>query len=211
MLPFKGRGKYPSSYQWPCYNALTLTHYWPIAMHWVCSVQRYATVVTCIRITGLFRFLIKSSRERITMPETLLSHRADLELSTHWGETMGFVVEARYEMLSHVDDIHKYWKPVTTHDNARCPWHLWIPANCTYVLFANSAIQRLSWKTWMNIWLRKAIVGFREEERVYYLPYSGYNLARPCHWGCWQMGANGRLRKHGGEKQDTTHLGEIAD
>ena len=161
------------------------------------------------------------------MPQTLLSH-----LTASWVHTevkpwvWGTCRHVLYMGCSRMDDIHKYWKRVTTAWQSP-PWHLCLPANsihdnprcgfaCKWCKTMSILFSLATLKPWMNITLvGRGYCGIHTGRLgcVVYIPYSGYNLARraPCYWGCQQMGANGCLRKHAGEKQDTIHLGETAD
>ena len=158
------------------------------------------------------------------MPQTLLSHLTASWVHTevkpwvcgtcwhvHIWDALAWMIFTSIENESRLPDNPHPCLPATSiHDNPRCG------RACNWCKTMSILFSLATLKPWMNIALvGRGYCGIHtgREGCVVYIPYSGYNLARraPCYWGCQQMGANGRLRKHGGEKQDTTHSGETSD
>ena len=127
--------------------------------YWVCTVQSAAVIC----IWDSLRFLINTSCASYNnAPQTLLPHLTAswVDYTVRWNH--GFAVHTGMCMgCSRVDDIHKYWKRVTTVWQFP-PWHLCLPPNsihdnprcgreCKWCKTISILFSLETVKLWMNI------------------------------------------------------------
>ena len=154
----------------------SLTHYWVCTTHVLCTGIGMLLLLWPASHSLLFRFLLNTWCARVTMPQTLLSHRAASWVQC--GETVGLWYARRvYGMLS------RTWMIFTSIENESRSMTMPVTLVVCYKLHSRQSIVWLclqtvqynarlvfscNLKAMNEHWLGRAIVGFTQEDRVYY-------------------------------------------